>query len=315
MTHGGPGDDGLNTSERRDAARKKARVLRDGHRKKDRLRRLILQGGIGLFVVAVITVVVLLVSSGIHGPSSGPLNMQSDGIKIGTGFNVVQTPALRPGENPKPSQTNSTDVISIQIYLDYQCPICGAFEKANASQIATLLKTGAATVEIHPISILDRVSLGNQYSTRAANAAACVANYSPNSYFDFSALLFANQPTENTDGLTDIQINALVEKISPAHIDSIEKCVVKQEFKSWVNAATTRATTGPIAGTNVGKVSGTPTVIINGLQYTGALNDATAFSSAVVKAAGDTFTKDPSATPTPAPIATVTPTPTQSATQ
>jgi len=312
MSDGGSGDDVLNTSERRNAARKKARVLREGHRKKDRLRRVFLQGGIGLFVLAVIAVVALLVSSGIHGPSSGPLNMQSDGIKIGTGFKVLQTPALRPAESPTPSTTNSTDVIAIQIYLDYQCPICGAFEKTNASQIATLLKTGAATVEIHPISILDRVSLGNQYSTRAANAAACVANFSPNSYFDFSALLFAHQPTENTDGLTDGQINALVKKISPTHLESIESCVTKEEFKAWVNAATTRATTGPIVGTNVDKVSGTPTVIINGLRYTGALNDATAFSSAVVKAAGDTFTKDSTGTPTPtpAPDPTSTPAPT-----
>jgi protein-disulfide isomerase len=301
MTDGGSGDDNLNTSERREAAREKARVLREGHRKTDRRRRLFVQGGIGLFVVVVIGVVALLVSSGVHGPSSGPLNMQSDGIKIGTGYKAVSTPALRPGEDPSPSKTNATDVIAIQLYVDYQCPICGAFEKANASQISTLVKTGAATLEIHPISILDRVSLGYKYSTRAANAAACVANYSPNNFFDYSALLFANQPAENTNGLTDGQLMTLVKKAKPKNLSTIDNCITKQDFKSWVNAATTRATTGPIAGTNVKKVSGTPTVIINGQQYTGAVNDSTAFAAAVVKAAGDTFTKDSTATPTPTP--------------
>lgn len=301
MTDGDSGDDSLNTSERREAARQKARILREGHRKTDRRRRLFLQGGIGLFIVVVIGVVALLVSSGVHAPSSGPLNMQSDGIKIATGYKAVSTPALKPGETPTASKANATDVIAIQIYVDYQCPICGAFEKANAAQIATLVKTGAATLEIHPISVLDRVSLGYKYSTRAANAAACIANYSPNSYFDYSALLFANQPAENTNGLTDGKLMSLAKKASPKRLASIDSCITKQDFKSWVNAATTRATTGPIAGTNVKKVSGTPTVIINGQQYTGAVNDATAFAAAVVKAAGDTFTKDSTVAPTPTP--------------
>ena len=301
MTYGGSGDDGLNTNERREAAREKARALRNEHRKKDRRRRLFLQGSLALFVIVIVAGIALVVSNGIRPPSPGPLNMESDGIKIGSGFKALSTPALKPGEHPVPSKTNAKDVIAIQIYLDYQCPICGAFEKTNSAQISTWVKTGAATLEIHPISILDRVSLGTKYSTRSANAAACIANFSPNNYFDFSSLLFAHQPAENTNGLSDAQIISLVKKVNPSKLGSIETCIANQTFKSWVNAATTRATTGPITGTNVDKVSGTPTVIINGQQYTGAVNDASAFASAVVKAAGDTFTKDSTATPTPSP--------------
>jgi protein-disulfide isomerase len=301
MTYGGSGADGLNTSERREAAREKARILREDHRKRDRRRRVFLQGGIAVAIIVVVAVVVLVVANGIRPPSPGPLNMQSDGIKIGADYKAVATPALKPGEAPTPSKTNSPDVIAIQIYLDYQCPICGAFEKANASQISTWVKSGAATLEIHPIAILDRVSLGTKYSTRAANAAGCMANYSPNTYFAFSALLFSHQPAENTEGLTDGQILALAEKAKPTKLSSIETCIKNQTFKSWVNAATTRATTGPIGGTNVAKVSGTPTVIINGIQYTGSVSDASAFASAVVKAAGDSFTEDATATPTPTP--------------
>ncbi len=301
MTYGGSGDDSLNTNERREAAREKARTLRNQHRKKDRRRRVFLQGGLALVVIVIVAIVALVVTNGIRPPSRGPLNMASDGIKIGSGFKAISTPALRPGEDPTPSKTNAKDVIAIQIYLDYQCPICGAFEKTNASQISTWVKTGAATLEIHPISILDRVSLGTKYSTRSANAAACVANFSPNNFFDLSALLYAHQPAENTNGLSDGQIISLVKKVKPAKLGSIESCISNQTFKSWVNAATTRATTGPITGTNVDKVSGTPTVIINGQQYTGAVNDSSAFASAVVKAAGDTFTQDSTATPTPSP--------------
>jgi protein-disulfide isomerase len=301
MTYGGSGDSSLNKSERREAAREKARILREGHRKRDRRRRVLLQGGIAVFVVIVVAIIALVVANGIRPPSRGPLNMASDGIKIGTDFKAVTTGALRPGEAPIPSKTNPKNVIAIQIYLDYQCPICGSFEKTNADQISTWVKSGAATLEIHPISILDRVSLGTKYSTRAANAAGCVANFSPNSYYDFSSLLFSHQPEENTEGLTDQQIIGLVKKAKPKELSSIEKCITDQTFKSWVNAATTRATTGPLVGTDVSKVEGTPTVIINGQKYTGAVNDASAFASAVVKAAGDSFIEDSTPTPTPAP--------------
>jgi protein-disulfide isomerase len=301
MTYGGSGEDSLDKNERREAAREKARILRDTHKKRDRRRRIFLQGGIAIGVIVIVALIALVVSNGIRPPSPGPLNMQSDGIKIGTGYKAVTTAALKPGEAPTPSKTNAKDVIAIQVYLDYQCPICGAFEKANSSQISTWVKSGAATLEIHPIAILDRVSLGTKYSTRAANAAACVANYSPNSYFDFSALLFSHQPAETTEGLTDDTIIKLAKDAKPKAVSSIEKCVRDQEFKSWVNAATTRATTGPIVGTDVDKVSGTPTVIVNGQQYTGAVDDSAAFATAIVKAAGDSFIHDSTATPTPTP--------------
>ena len=301
MTYGGAGDESLSDGERREAAREKAKSLRETQRKKDRTRRYVVRGGIFVVVLLLIGGVVLGVSNGIRPPSPGPLNMQSDGIKIGTGFKAVSTAALKPGEDPVPSKTNSKDVIAIQLYLDYQCPLCGKFEKSNSGQIATWVKTGAATLEIHPISILDRFSLGNKYSTRAANAAGCVANYSPNSYFDFNALLFAKQPAENTAGLSDDQLISLVKQAKPSDVSSISSCIRDQRFKTWVNAASTRATTGPIGGTDLPKIEGTPTVIINGEKYEGPIDDAPSFAAAVVKAAGDSFTKEATATPTPTP--------------
>jgi protein-disulfide isomerase len=301
MTYGDSGDGGLSRNEGREAAREKAKALRDQHRKKDRRGRALLQGGLVVVVVAIVAGIALVVANGIRPPSPGPLNMQSDGIKIGQKLAAITTPALKPGQTPTPTKTNSKDAIAIQVYLDYQCPVCKSFEKANASQIATWVTSGAATVEIHPISLLDRFSGANKYSTRSANAAACVANYSPNSYFDFSALLFESQPAENSDGLSDDQIIALVKKTKITNLEAVESCITGQSFKSWVNAASSRATTGPITGTDVAKITSTPTVIINGVRYTGALNDARAFAAAILTASGDTFIQASTATPTPTP--------------
>jgi len=304
MTYGDSGDDGLSRSEGREAAREKAKALRDQHRKKDRRGRALLQGGLVVVVVAIVAGIALVVSQGIRPPSPGPMNMQSDGITIGQKFAAVTSPALKPGETPTPSKKDTKDpkdAIAIQVYIDYQCPVCKSFERANARQIATWVTSGAATIEIHPISLLDRFSGDNKYSSRAANAAGCVANYSPNAYFDFNALLFENQPAENSGGMSDGQIIALAKRTKITDLSAVESCITGQAFKSWVNAASARATTGPIASTDVAKITSTPTVIVNGVRYTGALNDSRAFAAAIATAAGDTFIQESTASPTPTP--------------
>merc|ERR1712034_26131 len=97
------------------------------------------------------------------------------------------------------------------MYVDYLCPVCGAFEEANAELIETLVTTGQASIEIHPVSILDRASSGTRYSSRAANAVACVAENEPDSFWDAHATLFANQPDEGTSGLSNSEIIGLFE--------------------------------------------------------------------------------------------------------
>lgn len=303
MTYDGSSDSGLSKNERREAAREKSRALRDQQKRKDRRSRVILQSSLAVLVVAIVAVIGLVIVNSVRPPSPGPANMLSDGIKIGEGFKAVPTGALQPDDNPIPSKTNATNVIDLRIYLDYQCPGCGIFEETNAAQIKKWVAIGAATVEVHPVAILDQASLGKKYSTRAANAAACVANYSPNQFFDFSALLFTNQPKENTEGLSDDKIISLTKQAKVRKGDSISTCITDQDFKSWTNAATDRATTNPLAGTDVNKLAGTPTITINGKKYSGRINNAAEFAIAVSKAAGDRFSEESTATPSPSPSA------------
>lgn len=304
MTFDRAGDEGLSKNERREAAREKARVLRIQQKKKDRRSKFILQGSLIVVVLAIIAVVGVIIVNSVRPPSPGPLNMLSDGIKIGQNLTADKTPALQPKAKPVASKANTGDVIDIQVYVDYQCPVCGEFESTNAAQIKTLVDSGAATEEIHPIAILDNQSLGKKYSTRAANAAACVANFSPNSFFDFNRQLFRNQPKENTEGLADGKLMDLAKKSKAANQSSISKCITDQRFKSWVAAATTRAASGPIPNSDVAKVAATPTVIINGTKYEGRVNSAKDFATAISKAAGESFVEDPTATPTPSPTPT-----------
>ena len=190
-------------SESREAARERARELRDEHRKRDRRRQLgLILGVVGGIVVVGLVVTLVLVNSA-RGQSRGPQNMLSDGIKLGEGFVAVRTPGLGVGAEPKASDPNPVDVVDIQIYYDYLCPNCGVFEDRNGAQLRAWIDTGAATVEFHPIAIFTSKAADTKYAARAANAAACVAEYSPDDFFAFHEALFAEQPDECRRALVD----------------------------------------------------------------------------------------------------------------
>jgi protein-disulfide isomerase len=309
VTNGG-GSARPSKNERREAAREKARQLREQQRKRERRNKLLLGGGIGLASLAIIAVIGFIIFTSIRPAGPGPANMASDGIKIGQSFEAVPTAALPADEDPVPSAANEPNVVDIQIYVDYMCPICGLFEEVNKEQIESWVSEGSATIEYHPISILNPQSQGTRYSTRSANAAACVANYSPNAFFEFNNLLFENQPQEQTPGLDDATLIELANEAGVTAASNVETCINEGRFNNWVADATSRALTGPIPNSDVEKVTGTPTVIVNGVQYnsstfaTTGTFDAEEFAAFVLaQSAAPANTPSPTPTPTETPAA------------
>jgi hypothetical protein len=304
------GDDRLATNERREAAREKSKALRDQHKKKERRNRFLIQGGIGAAIIVILVIVALVVVNSVRPETSGPLNMQSDGITLGKNFTATRTPAIAADGKPVPTtRDKNSSVVTIRVYVDYFCPVCDQFLSANSDQMTSWLKSGAATLEIHPVTILDHFSQGTRYSSRAANAAACVANYSPDDYWTFSQALFAKQPKQNTAGLTNPQIVATVRDAGVGNLANIRRCINTERFKTWVEDATNRAATGPLPDSNVKTVAGAPVVIVDGLQYLPSdWSDPGQLASFVVQAAGTSFKPGPSSTtPTPVPSPSTTP--------
>jgi protein-disulfide isomerase len=300
LSNGTSGDSRLTKNEKREAAREKARILREEQKKKDRRTKILVQGGVILASLAIIAVVAVVIVNSIRPAGPGPANMASDGIQLTQGFIATETPALQSDEEPVPNvRDEAAGTLDIQMYVDYLCPICGQFEETNGEYIGSLVENGNVTLEIHPISILDRLSQGTKYSTRAVNATACFANYEPNLFYDFHNALFANQPAENTTGLSDDELIILAEGVGGGA--NIAECIRSQEFKGWAAASTTRALNGPIPNSNIEQVVGTPTVLVNGLKYEGPVNDLASFQAFVIQAAGADFVANSTPTPTPTP--------------
>ncbi|MGN6272014.1 MAG: DsbA family protein [Protaetiibacter sp.] len=307
MTYGEPDRAEPGSSDARAAAKERARELRALHRKQERRRRLIVQLSVLGGAIVVIGIVAVTLISMNQSPARGPLNMASDGIKIGSELKAVRTTGLLPSATPVPSETNPVDVVEIRLYVDYLCGNCGTFDQKNSEQLRTWVNSGAATLEIHPIALLTTKSAGTQYSLRAANAAACVAEYSPDSFFDFHEALFRDQPEEGSEGLTDAELVERARTAGVSNISKFETCVEKRRFTSWVQQATVRALNGPIPGADIDAITTAPTIIVNGkrFQYTKDF-DAKELAQFVTEVQGEEYTATPE--PTPTPTAT-TPTP------
>jgi protein-disulfide isomerase len=259
-------------------------------------RRYVVQIVIGAILLLAIVVVVLLVAthnvtSASHrtnpsNPSAAsPKNMASYGVLL-TGkdgqISTVRTPAVTIGQ-PVPTDTSKhADTVNIVEYIDYQCPICLEFEEANLNNTAARVAEGKATLEIHPVSILDRSSQGTRYSSRAANAADCVANFDPDAFLNATAALYENQPQEGSAGLTNAQVLKVL-SLADVTDPAVAKCVDNETYRSWVTDTTTAVENGTFehVATTPTKFIGTPTVFVNGALYGGSVTDAAAFSAFV----------------------------------
>jgi protein-disulfide isomerase len=257
-------------SEQREAARAKAREMREQHKKGEQRKKLFLRLGIVAAILGSVAIVTSVVVSGANKVELTPANFSfNDGVKIGANLEAY-TKTSTPTPSATPS-SGSAEVPNIIMYVDYQCPICQAFEVPNSSQIESWVSSGAATLEVHPVSFLDGQSL-NSYSSRAANAAICVAEEAPNSFFKFHQILFENQPAEGTAGPDNAQLIDWAVEAGAADSDVIAECINNKSYDSWLTASTTRILNEVVPGTDI-TMGGTPTIIVNGQQYTWATGE------------------------------------------
>jgi len=258
-------------NQRRAEAREAARLRQEKQKRRERLLRWVIPASVSVAIVAIVAVVVVVIVNSGPQPQagSGPRNMISDGILFeqgGNGIVPVSTPAIPDGGEPTPTEPRA-GVVSIVEYVDFSCPNCKQFEGEFGGYITGLVESGAATLEVHPVAILDDHFTGPEFSTRVNNAGACVADSHPESFLAVMAAMFANQPEEGTAGLTD---GELIDIVHSAGVDdaTVDECINATAFRGWLTAATDRAAGNPdLAGPSG---FGTPTLIVDGERWDGS---------------------------------------------
>lgn len=209
--------------------------------------------------------------------------------------------------------------VTLDVFEDFQCPNCLAFEQSSHSDIAAKIKSGDIQVRYHTMAFLDGASNGNRYSSRAANAALCASDINVDTFAKYHDVLFGKdksgqqvQPKEGSHGRTDTQLIGYARQagITGDNLTTFQTCVTSEQHKALVEAITDNASKRG--------VTATPTVLVNGKKLgtvdKQSLDDAIAAAAAKApkptpSPSSSTTPSTPATTPSPTPSTSVKTTP------
>lgn len=188
-------------------------------------------------------------------------------------FISIGVQANRAKISPTANSTNATTAlgvtvgnaqapVTVDVYEDLQCPICNNLEQSGLTKdFDAKIKATNIKVNYHVMSFLDSSSNGNKYSSRAANAAYCASDQSPDDFLKFHDIAYGqtngknNQPAEGSNGLPDSTLIAWGKQAGITSAD-FSTCVTSNQHKDLVAGVTEAASKKG--------VNGTPTVFVAG---------------------------------------------------
>jgi protein-disulfide isomerase len=235
----------------------------------DRKRNLAIQIGLtSIVVIFAVALVLYIVLSNNKKPQSG----EAKAVRVTSSKLVTK-------------EGSSDPKVVLGLYEDFLCPVCGKFETQFGPTVNKLIDTGAVAADYYMVAILDRQ--GDGYSSRASNAAYCVADESTDAFRRFHAALYAQQPQEGVGPFPD---NArLIEVARQAGVaGGVADCINKGRYSDMAKG---------LAGAT--GVQATPTIRINGQDYTPTTPDA--LVTKIKETVGDVPGLDGAAPPAPVP--------------
>lgn len=141
----------------------------------------------------------------------------------------------------------------IDVFEDFQCPICKLFEAPIGGYLTSLIKEKKAQVTYHPLSFLGNGTKDDE-SIAASNAAYCAVD--EGKFLDFHKALYDVQSQVENSGFLNTENLLTIGKKIGITSTSFTDCVTNKSKLVNVVAATQ----------SMGRygVKGTPTALING---------------------------------------------------
>ena len=216
--------------------------------------------------IACLGLVLLLVVGGVAGfllldadpePTGDPGTSTTPDDTAGADGELVAPPGVAE-DQPYLEISSSSDGPVVDVHLDFLCPHCKDFEAVQGEDLAQLAEAGEITLRVHPRPMLDASSTPAGYSGRAANAAVCAYAEDPAQWLPAQEALFANQP--GTSGLPDEELVGIVDEATGLDISECQAAGTYQPWLQEVVEPDAQETT-----------SGTPTVLIDGEEFSGDL--------------------------------------------
>ncbi len=227
------------SESRREALRRKQHA----QARAKRTQRIVIVGAIVLAVVVLGVFGTVFVSQLNKGGSTGsaatPVNATADrnGIVVNPGKAAAGAP-------------------KVEIFLDYQCPICKQFESMFGSTLDDMAGKGEIQLIYRTMTFLDN-NLRNDSSLKAGVAAACADN--AGKYSAYHNAIFAGQPATEGQGYTTQQLRVdfpATAGITGDALSGFQGCYDSRSTQGFVQGANEAAAAD--------KVSATPTIRVNG---------------------------------------------------
>ena len=192
------------------------------------------------------------------------------------GYYLISNRTVTPGFTATASGavvTAGSGPVVIDMYEDFLCPGCNALEQRDGAAITTALNDNKITVKYHMLGFLDSKTNPAGYSTRAADASVCAAT--AGIYGKYHQKLYAEQPAENSAGLTDDQLVTFGTDLGAT--GDFSTCVKGTTHDADIKKETDAAKSNAALKTN-GQFA-TPTIAVAGKTID--INDSTWLATAI----------------------------------
>ncbi|HTP09325.1 MAG TPA: thioredoxin domain-containing protein [Anaerolineae bacterium] len=146
--------------------------------------------------------------------------------------------------------------ITVEEYVDFQCPVCGSFARGTLQEIREkYVKSGQVKLKLHHFAFI-----GDE-STRAAEASECANDQGK--FWEYADLLFANQAGENQGAFADAKLISFAQQLD-LQTEPFKSCLDNHQHLAEVQSSTE---VGAARGIN-----SVPTLFINGQIVRGAIS-------------------------------------------
>lgn len=178
-------------------------------------------------------------------------------------LNTAQPPALTPKVTSGRTWGQADAPVTIEMYGDFQCPICRQADLTLRSIAPKYIDTGKAKIVFHNFAFI------GQESTWAAEAAECANDQGK--FWDYASYVYDHQVGENVGGFVQTNLKQFGQAVG-LDANIFNACVDSNKYESLIASELAQ---GQALG-----VSATPTFVING-QFMPGLLSADQFGSII----------------------------------
>ncbi|MDO4900125.1 thioredoxin domain-containing protein [Actinomyces sp.] len=240
-------------AERREAARAKARAMREEQERRERRARIARRSLLGIGGLAVAGTVAAVVITGRNDDPTLGGEIAPEASASGVPATVRADGSIVFGSNLQPG-TFTDGARNLHIYFDYSCHHCATFEELHNAEIETLLREGTVNLVLHTARFLEQTDQGS-WSNMVCNGMGVVLDQEPASAFAFHKAAVArfgeiyaaqNFAALNAESVAQAATEA---GVSDAVVQQIGTAISENTYSAWLKLNRETFSKGPVEGT------------------------------------------------------------------